>query len=182
MTSAADQLSLPGYRAGTWAVDRDRSRVGFAIRQMFTPVRGRFTGYDALIVTGQRPLESTLDVSIDIASIDTGNARRDEHLRRSYLDLTANPYATYRSGSLRPTDQGLLVDGVLTLNDVTEPVPLALAPRGFFTDAEGTRAEFAATTRIGRRDFRVAAPMAAWGAVVSDTITIDLDIHAVLTG
>ena len=179
MTSTRDHFELAGYRPGTWTVDHARSSVGFSIRQLATRVRGQFRTYDATIVIAERPQDSRVDVSVDVSSIDTGNARRDEHLRRSYLDIEARECAIYRSRGLRQGDEGLVIEGVLTLNGVQRDVPLALElPTSAGASGTGP-AEIRATTRIRRRDFRIAAPLGfAGGLIVSDTIKFDLVICA----
>ncbi|MFD0852820.1 YceI family protein, partial [Actinomadura adrarensis] len=75
-------VEIPGYVAGTWSIDPVHSTVGFTIRHMMvSKVRGRFGAVDGTLVTGTDPLDSSVTASIDLASIDTGNAQRDEHVR-----------------------------------------------------------------------------------------------------
>jgi len=119
-----------------------------------------------------------------MSSIDTGNEQRDAHIRSAdFFEVETYPTMTYRSTGVRRHGDDHILDGKLTLKGVTKDVPLRLELNGFGPDAYGgTRAGFSATGEINRRDFGVnfAAVMETGGAVVSDKITINLEIEAVL--
>ena len=86
MTTAPATVAIPGYLAGTWKADPANSQIAFSVRQlMVTKVRGRFTSYDVTIVTSEDPHGSSVVATIDLASIDTGNMKRDDHLRVRHL-------------------------------------------------------------------------------------------------
>jgi polyisoprenoid-binding protein YceI len=177
--------SIPGYTAGTWSIDPVHSEVGFTVRHMMvSKVRGRFAAFSGQIVTGRDPLDSSVTAEIDLASIDTGSEQRDNHLRSAdFFEAETYPTMTYRSTGVRAARDGFVLDGQLTLKGVTRDVPLRLEVNGFGPDAYGgTRAGFTATAEINRRDFGVnfAAVMETGGAVVSDKVTIHLEIEAVL--
>ena len=183
--TAATAADVPGYLAGTWKADPAHSEVAFSVRHlMITTTRGRFTGYDVTIVTGEDPLDSAVTATIDLASVDTGLAPRDNHLRSAdYLDVETYPTMTYRSTGSRRTGDGWVVDGELTLHGVTRQVPLAVEVNGFTPDGfGGQRAGFSATARISRRDFGIdlTVPMDAGGVAVGDKVSISLEIQAVL--
>jgi polyisoprenoid-binding protein YceI len=93
--------------------------------------------------------------TIDLASIATGNQKRDNHLRSAdVLEVAKHPTMRYRSTGIRQTDHGWIVDGELTLRGLTRQVPLAVAVNGFGPDPfGGQRAGFTATAQIDRRDF-----------------------------
>ena len=75
-------VAIPDYLAGTWKADPVHSEIAFSVRHlMVSKTRGRFTSYDVTIVTNEDPLASTVTASIDLASIETGNEHRDNHLR-----------------------------------------------------------------------------------------------------
>jgi polyisoprenoid-binding protein YceI len=176
---------IPGYVAGTWTIDPVHSEVGFSVRHMMvSKVRGRFTNFSGRLVTGADPLDSSVTAKIDLTSIETGNAQRDAHIRSAdFFEVETYPTMTYRSTGLRRDADGYIVDGRLTLKDVTKDVPLRLELNGFGPDAYGgTRAGFTATTEINRRDFGVNfnAALETGGAVVADRVTIQLEIEAVL--
>jgi len=184
MTATVTEL-LPGYVAGSWTIDPVHSDVGFTVRHMMvSKVRGRFPRFEGSIVTAPNPLESAVTASIDLTSIDTNNAQRDEHIRSAdFLDVSNHPTMTFRSTGVRQDGDGFVVDGELTLKGVTREVPLKLELNGFGPDAYGgVRAGFSATTEINRRDFGVNfnALLETGGTVVADKITIHLEIEAVL--
>ena len=165
--------AIPGFVAGTWHADPARSTIGFSVRQMaISKVRGRFTGCGVTIVTGDDPRHSSVTATIDAGSLDTGNARRDEHLRSAaYLDAERHPAMTYRSTRIWPAEGGWVVDGELTVRGVTARVPLSLTLNEF----DGRQARFTATARISRREFGAGPGL---GGIVADAVSISLDIHA----
>jgi polyisoprenoid-binding protein YceI len=184
-TDSGTLTSVPGYVAGTWSIDPVHSEVGFAARHMMvSKVRGRFRTFSGQIVTGADPRESSVTAEIDLSSIDTGHEQRDAHIKSAdFFEVETHPTMTYRSTGIRPHGDGFIVDGKLTLKGVTKEVPLTLELNGFGPDPYGgTRAGFTATAEINRRDFGVNfnAVLESGLAVVSDKITIHLEIEAVL--
>jgi polyisoprenoid-binding protein YceI len=182
MNPAPATVTIPGYLAGTWKADPVHCEIAFSIRQvMVSTVRARFSSYDVTIVTSEDPLGSSVTATIDLASIDTGNQKRDNHLRSAeILEIDKHPTMSYRSTSIRQTDHGWVIDGELTLHARTRQVPLAVAVNGFGPGPNGEqRAGFTATTQINRRDFDITIPMGG-GGVVSNKVSISLKIDAVL--
>jgi len=185
MTTPSTATAIPGYVAGTWNIDPVHSEVGFSARHMMvSKVRGRFTTFSGQLVTGENPLDSTVSAEIDLASITTGNDQRDDHIRSAdFFEVETYPKMTYRSTGVRADGDGYVLDGELTLKNVTKSVPLTLELNGFGPDPfGGTRAGFTATGEINRKDFNVNfnAPMQNGGVVVSDKIGLHLEIEAVL--
>ena len=177
--------AIPGYVAGTWSIDPVHSTVEFAVRHMMvSKVRGKFRTFSGTVVTAENPLESSVTAEIDLSSIDTGQEQRDNHIRSAdFFEVETYPTMTYRSTGLRRRGDGFVLEGQLTLKGVTKDVPLTLELGGFGPDAYGgTRAGFTATGEINRRDFGVnfTAVMETGGAVVSDKVTLHLEIEAVL--
>jgi polyisoprenoid-binding protein YceI len=185
MNTALATVAIPGYLVGAWKADPVHSEIAFSVKHlMVSKARGRFTGYDVTIVTGEDPLDSSLAATIDLASIDTGNEPRDNHLRSAdYLEVERYPTMSYRSTGIRRTDDGWVIDGELSLHGVTRQVPLAVEMNGFGPDQfGGQRAGFSAAAQINRRDFGIdlTIPMAGGGVVVGDKVSISLEIEAVL--
>jgi polyisoprenoid-binding protein YceI len=185
MTTGTEAATIPGYVAGTWEIDPVHSEVGFAARHMMvSKVRGRFTSFSGEIVTAEDPAQSSVTATIDLTSIQTGNEQRDQHIRSAdFFEVDKYTTMTYRSTGLRPEGDHFVLDGELTLKDVTKQVPLTLELNGFGPDPfGGTRAGFTAKGEINRRDFGVnfSAPMETGGVVVSDKVAIELEIEAVL--
>jgi polyisoprenoid-binding protein YceI len=125
-----------------------------------------------------------VNAEIDLASITTGNDQRDAHIKSAdFFEVETYPTMTYRSTGVRLDGGDYVLDGELTLKGVTKSVPLTLELNGFGPDPYGgTRAGFTATGELNRKDFNVNfdAPMQNGGAVVSDKITLQLEIEAVL--
>lgn len=185
MTTPSTATSIPGYVAGTWNIDPVHSEIGFSVRHMMvSKVRGRFTEFSGQLVTGEDPLASSVTAEIELSSITTGNEQRDNHIRSAdFFEVETYPKMTYRSTGVRVDGDDYVLDGELTLKDVTKSVPLKLELNGFGPDPYGgTRAGFTATGEINRKDFNVNfdAPMQNGGAVVSDKIGLHLEIEAVL--
>jgi polyisoprenoid-binding protein YceI len=184
-TGTLAATEFPGYTAGTWTIDPVHSEVGFTVRHMMvSKVRGKFTSFSGEIVTGTDPLDSSVTAEIELSSITTGNEQRDGHLRSAdFFEVDKHPAMSYRSTGIRQQGDGFVLDGQLTLKGVTRDVPLTLELNGFGPDAYGgTRAGFSATAEINRSDFGISwnAAIEGGGVVVSDKVTIQLEIEAVL--
>jgi polyisoprenoid-binding protein YceI len=181
-----DLQGIPGYVAGRWALDRAHSSVSFSVRHlMVSKVRGQFTDFDAEIVTGADPLASSVSATVDLSSIDTGNADRDAHIRSAdFFDVDSHPTLSFRSTGIRADGDDFLLDGELTLHGVTRPVTLGLEVNGFqhaspFGDV---RAGFSATGEINRKDYGIDInmPLEGGGVVVGDKVQLTLEIEAIL--
>ena len=178
-------VSIPGYLAGTWNLDPTHTEIGFVARHMMvSKVRGKFEKYTGSITTATNPLDSHAEAEIDLSSITTGNDQRDGHLRSSdFFDVDAHPKMTFRSTGVRPDGEDFLVDGELTIREITKPVTLKVELGGFGPDPYGgTRAGFTATAVINRSDFGVSwnAAIEGGGVVVGDKVTIHIEAEAVL--
>lgn len=177
--------TIPGYVAGTWEIDPVHTEVSFVIRHMMvSKVRGRFDTFEGTIVTAEDPLASSAQATIDLTSINTGNQMRDDHIRSAdFFDVEHHPRMTFTSTSLRSDGDAFALDGDLTIRGVTRPITLALEINGIGPDAyEGTRIGCSATGRIDRNDFGVSynGPIPGGGSVLSDSVTITIEIEAVL--
>ena len=129
--------------------------------------------------------DSTVDVTIGMASVESGSSARDEHLRSSELfDVEKFPEATFRSVSVDWYGNGGVVHGDLTIHGTTRRVPLQVTFEGYVRDPSGTdRAIFSAETQVNREDFGITWNMAleAGGVLVSKDIKITIDIETVLS-
>jgi polyisoprenoid-binding protein YceI len=128
--------------------------------------------------------QSHAEAEIDMSSITTGDDQRDPHLRSSdFFDVATSPTMTYRSTSIRAHDDTLVVDGELTIRDITRAVTLDVEIGGFGPDPYGgTRFGFSATGEINRHDFGVNwnAAIEGGGVVVGDRVAINIEAQAVL--
>jgi polyisoprenoid-binding protein YceI len=184
MTAPSTELSVPGYQAATWNIDPVHSEVGFSVRHMMvSKVRGRFNTFSGQIVTAEDPLQSSVTAEIDLASINTGQEQRDQHIQSAdFFEVEKYPTMTYKSTGVRVEGGEYILDGDLTLKGVTKNVPLRLELQGFGEDAYGGyRAGFTATGEINRSDFNVSfdAPLQNGGVVVGEKIQLQLEIEAV---
>jgi len=177
--------TIPGYLTGTWAIDPVHSDVSFSVRHMMvSKVKGRFGSFSGAIVTAANPAESSVTAEIDLNSIDTNNAQRDNHIRSAdFFEVEKNPTMTFTSTSVQADGDEFLVIGDLSLKGITKSVTLKVELNGIAPDAYGgTRAGFSATTEISRKEFGVDIdmPMDGGGVVIGDKISIALEIEAVL--
>lgn len=185
MTTTTSSTTRPA--AGSWTIDPGHAEVAFVGRHFgLTKIRGRFTGVEGTITIADHIQESTVDVTIDMATVESGSADRDDHLRSSDLfAVDDHPQARFRSTAIDTVD-GVVgtVTGDLTLKGVTKPVVLDVSYLGQTTDPWGNeRLVFSATARINRHDWGVDWNMVleAGGLVVSKEITLEIDVELVRT-
>jgi polyisoprenoid-binding protein YceI len=172
--------------SGTYAIDSTHSRFGFVARHaMVTKVRGAFNEFEGTItIDGAQPTNSRGTLTIVAKSIDTGNEQRDGHLRSNdFFDMDAHPELRFETTAIEPVDETTFkVTGDLTIKGTTKPVTLDVEFTGAAVDPFGnTRIGFEGTTVINRKDWGVNwnAPLEAGGVLVSDKITLDIDISAI---
>ncbi|MEU1263402.1 YceI family protein [Streptomyces cellulosae] len=171
---------------GPWTVDPAHSGVAAVAQHLgISSVRGRFTDFTASVeIAPDDVTKSRVEAVIRAASIDTGNAMRDTHLRSpDFLDVARYPEITYRSTGLTQagTDRWT-VHGELTMRGVVRPVDLDLAYLGTSADPwGGTRAAFRATTELQREDFAMNynQVVQAGIAAIGTTLRVELDVQAV---
>jgi len=183
MTTIAPDITT---LTGDYSLDTSHSRLGFLARHaMVTRVRGAFGQFEGHLHLDQEdPSRSSARVSIQVASIDTGNADRDAHLKSAdFFDVEQFPTITFVSTAAEAVGGDVYrLTGDLTIRDVTRPVTLELEFTGALRDPFGlVRAGFEGEVVINRRDFGLAWNMAldTGGVLVSEKITIELDVAAV---
>ena len=168
---------------GTWVIDPSHSSVEFVVKHLVVAkVRGRFGSFSGTVEVAD-PIEgSTVDVTLDAASIDTGDEQRDGHVKSDdFLNVEAFPSLTFRSTGAHHRDgDQWKIPGELTIRDVTKPVDLDVEFLGVVTDPWGNeKAGFTATTQIDREEFGVTWNQAleTGGVMVSNTVRIELDVQ-----
>jgi polyisoprenoid-binding protein YceI len=172
--------------AGRWVVDPAHSHVDFIVRHMMiSKVRGRFREFSGEIRIDEIPERSSVEATINAASIDTGDEERDRHLRSpEFLDVEHHPEITFRSLTIRAADEHhWKLTGELTIRGVTRPVTLLVEYCGTAVDPWGnTRAAFLASGEINREDFAMTWNQAleAGGLLVGKGVKLDVDVEAVL--
>ncbi|WP_026919603.1 YceI family protein [Gordonia shandongensis] len=181
MTTAAT-LTPTDLTPGTWTIDPVHSSIGFTVRHlMVSKVRGTFNGFTGAITIAEDGTPSVA-AEIDVTTIDTRNAQRDEHIRSAdFFDAENHPTASFTATSVEADGDDYVLTGDFTLRGVTKPVSLTMEFNGVNPGmGHGPVAGFEATTVINRKDFGVDfdAPLETGGTVVGDKITITLDIEA----
>ncbi len=181
-TATAADLVL----TGDYALDPTHTRIGFVARHaMVTKVRGAFNEFEGTAVLDfADPSRSSATVSIDVASIDTRQAQRDEHLRTNdFFDAPAFPQITFTSTSARKVDdESFVLAGDLTIKGVTKPVEITFEHTGAAKDPWGnTRVGFEGTTTLNRSDYGVTfnAALETGGVLVSDKIVLEFEVSAI---
>ena len=172
-----------------WQIDPTHSSVEFAVKHMmFTTVRGRFKDLKGTIeVDETNPDRSTVDVEIAAASIDTGVADRDAHLRSAdFLDVENHPTITFRSkrieGAMKKEGDKFVVAGDLTIRGTKIEATLEAQYEGTGKDPwGGTRGGSRATTKIDRRDWglRWNQALETGGILVGNDVRIEIEVQAV---
>ena len=170
---------------GIWRLDPGHSEVGFVGRHFgLTKVRGRFTGVDGTIVVGDDIAEATVDVVIDVTTVSSGDAKRDDHLRSpDFFDVERFPAARFRSvGRIAANGAVGSIAGELTIKDVTRPITLGVELLGTVTDPwGGERAVFSASAQLNREEWGLTWNMLleAGGLLVSKEIRLEIEVELV---
>ncbi len=178
-------MSTPSIPAGSWSVDPTHSRIGFIARHlMVTKVRGSFAEYTADVLIAENPLESTLTAVVQMASVETGNADRDGHLRTNdFFAVDEFPTMTLVSTGIDQTDDDeFVLHADLTIKGITKSVDFDLEFEGVSGDPwGGTRAGITAATTIDRTEFGVEfnAALETGGVMLGEKVKIELDIQLV---
>ena len=169
---------------GRWQIDPGHTEVAFVGRHfMLTKVRGRFTGVTGVIVVAEEPGESAAEVTIDMASVQSGSTARDDHLRSpDFFDVARHPTASFSGHAAGWQGTRGLLAGELTIRGVTRPVTLQAEYLGHVADPwGGQRAIFTAEGTLNREDWGLTWNMPIdGGLLVSKEIRIEIDLEAVL--
>ncbi len=170
----------------TWNIDPQHSSITFSVRHMaFAKVRGRFSSWSgSLRWDPEDPASARVSVSVDAASIDTGVADRDAHLRSGdFLDVDSFPQFHFEAKRIEPAGEGQFkLSGDVTIKGTTREVVLDVHHGGRARDPWGyERAAFEATARIDRRDFGLTwnQTLETGGILVGHEVAIEIELQAV---
>ncbi len=167
---------------GTYVLDASHTNLSFVTRHaMVTKVRGSFEEFEGTAVLGETP---TLDVTIQVASVNTRSADRDAHLRSAdFFDVENFPTMTFRGTSWEITGEDTFdITGDLTIKDVTRTLTIPFEYTGEATDPFGNlRVGFEGKTQVIRKDFGLTwnAALETGGVLVSDKVTLEFDVSAI---
>jgi polyisoprenoid-binding protein YceI len=170
---------------GVWDIDPGHAEVAFIGRHfMITKVRGRFTGVTGTITVADDMAASSVEVTIDMTSVESGSQTRDDHLRSADLfDVENHPTATFRSTRVDWNGTRGTVYGDLTIQGVTKEVPLEVSFEGHVSDPwGGERAIYSARAKVNREDFGISWNVAleTGGVLVSKDVQIEIDLETLL--
>ena len=168
--------------AGSYVIDPTHSRIGFSARHaVITKVRGAFNAFEGKgsVKDGQ----ASIEVTINADSIDTRQADRDGHLKsEDFFNVAAFPHIKFVSNSVKQVGEGFVVDGNLTIKDVTKPLTIEFAYTGAATDPFGNkRVGLEGEAEINRPDFGLTwnAILETGGVLVSEKIKLEFEISAI---
>ncbi len=184
-------LALPAATpAATWTADAPHTEVNFSVKHFFTPVNGSFDKWDIdLQYDAENPEKSKVTVTIDIASVNTGNEKRDNHLRSGdWFEVETHPTMTFKSSKVEKVgDNKLIAHGTLNIKGHNQKVDLTITHLGTKQIPEPMQemlggakevASFEASTSIDRNDFEVGVGNWAATMVVGDKIDITILVEA----
>ncbi|RYZ63860.1 MAG: polyisoprenoid-binding protein [Proteobacteria bacterium] len=170
----------------TYQIDPVHSSVGFSVKHMMiAKVRGSFDKFSGTLVYDKsNPQAATAEATIDAASINTNEEKRDGHLRSGdFFDVEKFPSLTFKSKAVSVTSDGLSVTGELSIKGITKQVKLEIeGPSEELKDPYGNaKIGLSATTKISRKEFGLSwnAALETGGVLVGDDITITLDLQFV---
>lgn len=178
---SATAISVP---TGTWNVDPSHSEVGFQVKHMgIATVKGKFKEFAGSLVIGEDGSASASG-TVQVASVDTNEAQRDEHLRSpDFFDAATHAQISFQSTAIEHVDEETFkITGDLTIHGITKPVTLEAAVEGSDVDPWGnTRVGLTVTGQINRGDFEMKFNQAlgSGNMLVSDKVKLALDISAV---
>jgi polyisoprenoid-binding protein YceI len=173
-------------QTGTYAIDPTHSRIGFVARHaMVTKVRGSFNEFDGSgYFDAETPAGSSLQLTIQAASIDTRNADRDGHLKSNdFFDMETYPEITFTSTAVEQLDDtNYRVTGDLTIKATTKPVTVDFEYAGTAVDPYGNqRIGFEGKTTVNRKDWGINwnASLDAGGVLVGEKVTLEFEVSAI---
>ena len=177
--------TLTAEKTGTYTLDAAHSRIGFVARHaMVTKVRGAFPEFEGTAnVDVEKPAASKVDLTLQVASIDTGNADRNGHLvSGDFFDAEAFPTIRFVSTDVSRDGDEWSITGDLTIKGVTKPVTVVFTEGGAATDPFGNeRIGFDGSVVVNRKDWGLSwnAALETGGVLVSEKVTLEFDISAI---
>ncbi len=180
----AEVTGIGQLTPGTWQLDASHSSVEFSARHlMVSKVRGRFTSFNGTLEIAEDPLQSSLQASVDLDSVETHDEKRDGHLRSAdFFDVENHPQLTLVSTGIRPDGDDYVLSADVTARGVRVPVEFHIEFNGVERDPwGGTRAGFTATTEVNRKDWGLEWNVAleGGGLLVGEKVKINLEAEAV---
>jgi polyisoprenoid-binding protein YceI len=177
-------LASPALAADTYQFDKSHTTVGFQVRHIFTMLGGKFQDFSGTIrVDRAKPESSSVEFTIQAATIFTNDAKRDEHLRNpDFFDVANHPTITFKSASVRTAGKDVYeVTGNLTMRGVTRQVTLPVTFLGEGKDPWGNeKMGFSLATSLNRKDFGINWNKALdqGGVLLGDEVKVEISVEA----
>jgi polyisoprenoid-binding protein YceI len=184
-SAIAEEVRPAADIAGDYVLDPAHTRIGFSARHaMVTKVRGQFDEFEGTAhVDTQNPSASTVNVTIQSASVTTGQAQRDGHLKSpDFFDVETYPQITFVSTDVERDGTEWSITGDLTINAVTKPVTVLFEETGEAKDPFGNlRVGFEGSVTLNRTewDLKWNSPLETGGVLVSEKVTLEFDVSAI---
>lgn len=178
-------IASQAFSAEKYNIDTSHSEVEFSVKHMvISTVKGNFNDFSGTIMYDEEnPANSSVDVTIQAASIDTDNTDRDNHLRNEdFFYVEEYPEITFKSTNVQKTDDGYIMTGDLTMRGVTKQVDIPFTITGKVVDPWGNiRIGAEGSLSVDRQEYGISwsKTMDAGGLVVSDKVGIELHIEAI---
>jgi polyisoprenoid-binding protein YceI len=166
-----------------WQIDSGASTLRFTLRHLvISEIRGQFLRWGGnLLLDRREPSRSTVEVWVDLASIETGDLERDAHVRSAeFLDVARHPRATFRSTAVELSDEQVVVRGPLDLHGVVHELELRIVPGPTSADGSGVaRSKYAVNGAIDRQSFGLHwnQDLDVGGVVVGDRIELGAEVE-----
>ena len=178
----ATLVALPVLAQETWTVDKGHSTANFKIRHFTANVVGGFNDFDGTITLDRaNPAKSSVEFTIQAASIDTNSENRDKHLRSAdFFDVEKFPTITFKSTAVAAKGKDAFdVTGDLTLHGVTKRVTLPVTFGGFMKTSRGEKAGFEVETTLNRKDYGIVWNRALdeGGFMLSDDVKVTINLE-----
>lgn len=174
----------PALAADTYQFDKSHTTVGFQVRHIVTNVGGKFQDFSGTIkVDRAKPESSSVELTIQAASINTNEPKRDEHLKSpDFFDVASHPTITFKSMSVKPTGKDVYdVTGNLTLRGVTKQITLPVTFLGEGKDPWGNeKMGFEIATTLNRKDYGISwnKTLDQGGVLVGDEVKVQISVEA----
>ena len=184
MTTTPIALADLSNLSGAYTIDPAHTRIGFVARHaMVTKVRGTFSEFEGTATTGPDLQGAQIELTAQVASVDTRNADRDGHLKSGdFFDAETYPNITFTSTDVKRDGSDWTITGDLTIKDVTKSVVIPFEQTGSAQDPFGNvRVGFEGETTINRKDWDLTwnAALETGGVLVSERVKLDFDISAI---
>ena len=184
-TATITPTNSPAATRQTWSLDTSHTQVGFAVKHlMISNVKGRFRKLTGSVEVDPNGSGTSVDISIDAASLTTGDDKRDGHLQSAdFLHVEEHPVIQFTGGQIEGNPESKFsLHGDLSIRGITRPVTLYVVNEGRVTDPWGNeRVGYTASTKINRKDFGLEWNVAleAGGVLVGDEVRITIETELV---